>query len=154
MTHPPKPSLWGKGVWMLYGAFVLFILALVGWAAAQRFDLVEPDYYARGLAYQQRIDQVRRAKAADDIPNVRFDASQRIVTVCFAGRGEPIQGGTIHFFRPSDAQLDFDVALTLDSLGCQRIADGRLRQGKWTLKYEWTTASGVRYWEDMVYIEF
>lgn len=154
MSAPGKPSFWGKGIWMLYGGFVVFILTLVGWATAQRFDLVESDYYERGLAYQQRIDQVNQTKAAGQSPTAEFDKHDRALTVCFAVPPTRLERGTIHFFRPSDAQSDFTVPLVLDSTGCQRISDGRLQQGQWRLKYEWTAAGRPFYWEDVVFLEF
>lgn len=154
MTKPEKPSFWGKGVWLIYGVFVLFILSLVGWAAAQRFELVEPDYYEQGLAYQNRIDGVRRTLTSGESPTAAFDSYNRLLTICFASLPNRLEKGTIHFFRPSNAQSDFTLPLTPDSTGCQRISDGRLQQGQWRLKYEWTSDGQPRYWEDVIFLEF
>ncbi len=41
MTEKRKRLSWGVGIWILYGGFVLFILACVGFASMQSFDLVE-----------------------------------------------------------------------------------------------------------------
>ena len=56
---------WGKGVWLIFGGFVVFILGCVAFASMQRFDLVTTDYYARQIAYQDQIEKNARTAQLD-----------------------------------------------------------------------------------------
>lgn len=146
-----KRGIWGFGVWALYGAFVLFILSLAAWAATQRFDLVERDYYEKGLAYQTQIDGSRRA-LRDGEPRLEYNRSARSVSLCLPLSGTPISEGEILFYRSSDARHDFKLTMSTDSLGCQTIADSRLIPGPWRVKCQWRFARESRYWEGELYV--
>lgn len=129
---------WGFGVVALYGGFALFTLGIVIAAAMQSFDLVEPEYYSGGLAYQQHIDKVNRTRELPAQPVIRLETDQRRVQIEFPDtlRAAPITG-TITLFRPSAASLDFAIPLTLDAQGIQTIDDARLLAGYWKLRLTW-----------------
>lgn len=53
---------WGYKILVVYGLFVLGILFLVFKSNQQQFDLVQKDYYADELKYQDVIDASQKAK--------------------------------------------------------------------------------------------
>jgi hypothetical protein len=54
---------WGYKILFVYLAFVAGILLMVFKSSIQKRDLVTPDYYAKELKYQQRIDAVKKTQA-------------------------------------------------------------------------------------------
>ena len=92
---------WGKRIAIGYGAFVVFILALVVMAFQQDFDLVADDYYEQEIAYQERIDQMTEAK--DDGQSVRISKKDSSYELTFSSAVTDVK---VHFFRPSDDTKD------------------------------------------------
>ena len=54
---------WGYKILFVYIAFVAGILAMVFGSSSQKVDLVTPDYYAKELKYQDKIDELGRVAA-------------------------------------------------------------------------------------------
>ncbi|HET9593114.1 MAG TPA: FixH family protein [Solirubrobacterales bacterium] len=59
--------------------------------------------------------------------------------------------GTIHFYRPSNAKLDFDVPVALDAAGFQRVPAGKLQGGLWKVRVDWTS-SGQEFVHDQALV--
>jgi hypothetical protein len=146
-----KESFWGKGVWILYGGFVLFILGCVAVVAVQHIDLVESDYYEKGLDYQKQIKRIEMG--SNEAPSVGTTLGNKGITINF--NPEYISRdfkGKVLLFRPSDARLDFEIPLKLDSLGYQDIRDSRLQKGYWRVKISWQADGDSYYSEHQVFI--
>ncbi len=154
MTQQKPKSLWGKGVWIAYGTFVLFMLGIVAFAAYQHFDLVEPDYYEKGLEYQHRLDGSARTRTEQKQPVISFTSDLKQIQICFPhSEAADVMKGTILFFRPSTAAYDIRDSLTLDASGCQTIMDTRLMPGYWRVKIDWIENSQQYYYEQQLFLE-
>lgn len=151
MNQAKPRSRWGLGVAVLYGGFVLFILVCVGYASLQHFDLVEPHYYDRTLVYQEQIDKLHRTAALTEQPELTFDIASRALIVRFPAYGQIVEG-TVTFYRPSGAGMDFSRPLTLDSSSNQVVQDSRLIAGFWRLKLDWRMADQNYYLEQDILI--
>lgn len=147
-----RRNLWGTGIWALYGAFGLFVLVLAAVASTQRFDLVEDNYYERGLAYQSRLEETARTEDPRQRPFVSINDSSRSVRVCFPAESAFPVTGSAHFFRPSSALSDFRLPFAFDSCSCLEIPDQRLLPGYWKLKCEWQDVQGGHYSETALFI--
>lgn len=146
-----KGKFWGFGVWLLYIGFVIFVLGCIAFVAFRRYDLVEPDYYEKGLEYQKQLGKIRPTAA--DSPVISHDENTHMLTLSFPKeRSASIDSGSILFFRPSDAKLDFQVNMSLDSNNQQQIDDKRLRKGFWRLKIDWFSEGKNYYFEDVLLI--
>ena len=107
-TTDKKRFHWGWGIAALYAGFALFILVIVGYASLQHFDLVEQDYYAKGIDYERQIDRLKRTEALPEKPIVLFDGGE--VVVRFPAVSQPTDyNGTVTLFRPSAASLDIST---------------------------------------------
>lgn len=150
----PKKSKWGVGIFALYGGFVVFILICVAFASMQSFDLVASDYYQKGIEYQSQIDKLNRTAASGQAPSIGFDALSQSVSVMFPPHVSAGQvKGTITLFRPSNAQWDRTVPLSLASDGRQLISAAALAKGRWQVKVEWSVADTAYYAEDFLDLE-
>lgn len=147
MATPVKKRFhWGWGIVALYAGFVLFILVIVGYASFQRFDLVDKDYYAKGIDYERQIERIKRAETLVQKPVIRFDNGE--VVIQFPPVGQPSDySGAVTIFRPSAASLDFFSQLLLESDFTQRVKSERLVAGMWRIKLAWTVG-GVEYYQE------
>ena len=135
----------------IIGWFLLFGSGMAAWVVvAVRNDpeLVRADYYEQEIAYQKQIDRLNRTAAVRGEVSVAYDFAQRHVTLQIpaAHLSTPLKG-QIHFYRPSDAKLDFELPLEMDLNGSQRVATGNLQGGLWKLRVHWTSA-GQEYFHD------
>lgn len=155
-STPKKPS---RNPWpyAIVAWFIIFGSSLAAWVVfvqGQAIDLVRKDYYEQEVRYQGRLDRMNRTAALRNEVNITYHAARRAVTLTLpAGHITPRPTGTIHFYRPSDARLDFETALSVDSQGTQTIAADTLRGGLWKVKVEWTAASQDYFYEQVIVVD-
>jgi hypothetical protein len=147
-----KGSFWEIGIWFVYVGFVVFILGCVAFVVFRRADLVEFDYYEKGLEYQRQIGKIQ--SGAKESPQITYDQGRNMVTLVFPdSQISDSLSGSILFFRPSDASQDFEVAIKLNSYNIQTISDNRLGKGFWRAKINWQIGEQKYYYENQLYIE-
>jgi len=145
---------WGRGVWLMFGGFVIFILGCVAFASMQRFDLVAPDYYAQQIDYQTQIDKNARTANLTERPRIEFRAGDRSLAVSFPTAFDPTQTeGTIRLFRPSNSSWDRSVPIALDAAGTQIIPGDKLVRGYWKVKVDWQSNGESFYFEQPIVIQ-
>lgn len=138
MTPTSRKSSWGKGLFILYGGFVLFILSLVAIASLQDIDLVEDDYYQKEMDYQNQIERDRRARLLPREVEMQYDPELQTLSIVFPM--ESLTSGTngqIKLYRPSSAGLDVSFEVRPDTEGRQVIEVGQLTRGLWRVQFEW-----------------
>jgi nitrogen fixation protein FixH len=137
---------WGTGIVAGFVLFVLAILILVGISVTQTVDLVNDQYYDRGLKYQERIGSLQRTAALEENIHVIVDGQQLTVQLPHHAAGPPLTG-TITLYRPSSKVQDFAAPLSPDSAGCQRIPTTHLDRGLWRIQVSWK-AAGIEYYNE------
>ncbi len=152
MSKQSGTSWWGFGVAALWTGFALFIVVMALITMRNDVQLVSPDYYARELAYQDRIDSQKRTRDLAEPPVIFHDrqAHQLMIRLPVDSTvGTP--AGTVRFFRPADAALDFSVPLAVDSLGVQQVDLADLAKGLWKVYLEWSQG-GEQYYQETILI--
>lgn len=127
----------------IIGWMLLFGTGMAAWVVvAVRNDpeLVRADYYEQEIAYQKQIDRLNRTAAMRSEVAVAYESAQQQVTLRIptAHLADKLTG-TIHFYRPSNAKLDFKLPLTVDATGVQRVPAGKLQGGLWKVRVSWTS---------------
>ncbi len=144
-----KKSLWGVGIAVLYGSFVIFILSFVIFSTTQNYVLVEDNYYQKSLSYQDKIDMLKNTENLAVKPNLLLDKENKILTISFADSlAELGIAGTAHFFRPSDKRADQMIPISLDSNNQMTISTSRFLKGFWVLKLQWASSNTSYYQEE------
>ncbi len=147
-----KKSNWGWGIFALYGSFVILMLGLVVYVSTTDDSLVEDNYYQKELAYQQQINRKANSIALPERLTWELDATNDELRIQF-----PVQlarngvGGTVNFFRPSDASMDHSVPIDPDTSGMQSIPTASLSTGLWRMKVNWT-CNGKEYFDEDVLV--
>jgi len=153
-TEKSKKSFWGKGIFLFYGLFVLFTLAIVFIAVFQDFHLVENDYYQKELAYQSRIDEINNANRLPEKPVWVINQTEKILTIKFPESiMDSIVSGNILLYKTSQAGEDMIVKLVPDASGLQLIPLERLNRGLWKIKLDWQDSNQSYFLEGKFAIE-
>ena len=151
MTQQHKKSKWGFGIFAFYGAFILFILALVLFVSIQDIQLVDENYYANDLAYQEHIDQVAQTKALSTDVKIAYDAKSRSLIFDFPQEIDAKSiSGTIILFRPSNSHLDARVAIQADEAGRQIIDAAGMATGMWRVRIYWQDETKKYFSEEVI----
>ncbi len=138
MNENKKQSGWGKGLFILYGSFAIFILFLVFYVSFNEINLVEPDYYRAQLGYQDKIEKKENCASLTTQPSLVYKSDNKIIELTFPSEIQnQMLDGIIRFMRPSDYRLDFKVNLSIDSTGSQLIDLASLLDGFWRIEIEW-----------------
>jgi nitrogen fixation protein FixH len=147
MSAKPARNPWPLAITGFFVIAILFIVTFIAWAVRQREDLVSADYYEREVRYQSQLDSMNRSQSLATQTVVTYEpAGQTIVITLPAAQ---MQGaiGSIHLYRPSDARLDRDFPLALNTEGVQRVAAKGFRDGLWKVRVKWK-ADGQEYFID------
>ena len=148
----PARNLWPHAI---IAWFVVFASALAAWivfTARQSNDLARADYYEEEVHYQRHLDRLNRTAAVRGQVAIHYDAPRGEVIVRLpAEHLAPHPTGRIHFYRPSEVALDFEMPLAVDAQGLQRIGARNLRGGLWKVRVEWT-ASGQEYFFEQILV--
>ena len=147
-------SKWGIGVWLLYGGFVVFILAVVLFASFQDFELVRDNYYQKDFVYQKHLEDSRRIEGLRFKPAIAYDRANQEISFAFPDSAK-VTGikGTLELFRPSDATLDKTLAISLNEDKKMIVNAGDLTAGVWRVRVGFTLDTLDYYLEEMVIVE-
>ncbi|MHC1768640.1 MAG: FixH family protein [Verrucomicrobiia bacterium] len=138
----------------IIGCFVVFIaglLTFIVFASTQRNDLVRPDYYEAEIRYQQQIDRIQRTQSMPQPAAIVYDGPRRRITIQLPAAHAHVSSGQVHLYRPSDARLDRELPLALDTEGRQQLDAASLRSGLWKVRVQWSVA-GEDYYLDQALV--
>lgn len=146
--------------WAIIGFFAIFIAAITVWVVfAIRHDdqLVRPDYYEHELAFQKQIESTSRAKAIEKEISFAYNVTNQTVQITLpvplpnSAHPETISGH-IQFYRPSDARLDRELPLQLNSAHSQTLDVSGLKEGLWKIHLQWASEGSDYYVERPLFI--
>ncbi len=140
---------WGTKLAIWIVAFIVFMLTLVYMTTTSKVNLVEEDYYPKGLAYQTRIDAIKNAK---DI-NAEFITSQNINNVIITIPNIKVDTGTVLFFRPSGNSLDMSYNLLPNNEQKMVFPKSDFTRGKYILKINWQYQNIEYYVEQVFFVK-
>jgi hypothetical protein len=135
---PPTRNPWPVAIAAYFVVFITFLASFIVFAMRQHADLVRADYYEEELRFQQQLDRVQHTREAGGPLSVAYDARRQCITLALPSTGAAQAEGRIHLYRPSDARLDQQVPLGLDSSGTQRLDASKLERGLWKVRVEWS----------------
>jgi len=140
---------WGTKLFIAIVIFMSFIFFLVYLSAKNQINLVEKDYYPKGLKYQDRIDEIENAQAFKD--SLLFDKIDNQVLVSYSILHADT--ASIYFFRPSDNKLDLTYSFRPDSSRQLYFDATNFRKGKYLVKVFWEDAGKKFYIEKAYYFK-
>ena len=138
---------WGYRIAVFFVAFIMFMLFMLYKCVQQNFDLVAEDYYAQEVTFQNRIDQQNNVLTLDTKPSWQIE--EDYFKLSFPNS---FSKGEIHFFRPSDKNLDFGETLQIDANQQQQIALNKFKKGIYKVQLSWSDQEKDYYIEQQIFI--
>jgi hypothetical protein len=141
---------WGTGIVIAFVLFIAMIFTFIFLGSKEPSDLVSDDYYAKELAYEDVIVATRNTFPFEDSIHMEIRTGQlelTMPTTRIAGIN-----GQIHFFRPSEADLDKFFPLSPDSNGKQYFDLANFVPGKYIVKITWAKDGSPYYWEEDIFM--
>ena len=140
---------WGTGIALFY---VLFVAALVFALVQSRkvdHSLVMEDYYQADIEYQSHYDKLANAKALPTNLVISQELEKQVVNFQFPSDLGAIEGNIL-FYRPSDKDLDFQVAIRTDQANRLEVPTNGLTPGLWKVKVDWKAQGRSFYTEEVI----
>ncbi|BDD00320.1 FixH family protein [Persicobacter psychrovividus] len=130
---------WGKGIILVTGAFMVFIISLVVMMCRTDQFLVAEDYYKQELAYQDQIDRIKNVQGLDGVVTVELSSDRKTAFVALPSEmiGK-IKEGQIHWFRPDNARLDVAQPIEDNEIGRWVCDLSQMKKGRWRVRTTWT----------------
>ena len=117
----------------------------------RKIDLVSEDYYTKELAYQSKIDEMKNADALTATISHTFTNTDLELQFQPEFKTKKLTG-QILFFRPSDSSKDFEIQITLNEDGQQKIGLNKLSKGMYKMQISWKADNTPYFSEETVVI--
>jgi len=146
-----KLYFWPHGLTLFIVAFVLGMVIFFFYMQGQRTDLVTREYYKEQIAYQKRIEQIRRGQEIDSLLRRTLKPLEKQLVIEFDPVlfSQPLSG-SIYLYRPSGSGYDRHWPLSIDASGRQVIDLKPLAPGLWRLKISLSQNGNDYYLEDRI----
>ena len=137
---------WGHGIFVFYVFFVATLVVVV--IKSRTFDnsLVDENYYARDINYQQEYD--RRLNSNSLAEPLRIVAADGGYELRFPRIGPGKVAGTVHLYRPSTNEDDRRLPLMVLDDGTMPLPLKGMNPGRYSAIVEWR-ANGVDYYDEL-----
>lgn len=133
---------WGHKVTFAFLAFAVFILYMVSKMLNTQVDLVEKDYYAKELQFQNQINKHNNMLALGDSAVIISQDEHQIKIEIKDISPEKIN---LYFYYPAD--IKNDTSLFFQKQNLIMIDKKYLKKGKTKLKIEWKDTQKEYYYE-------
>lgn len=140
---------WGHKLVFFASAFMLFVVVMVYKISTQKVELVDKNYYENGIRYQEEINKYSASK--DTKHTIDFSLTEQ--KLVFQISPSNTISGEMHFYRPSDAALDFSKAFAVDQNGKHEFSTVDLKKGPWKVTYEWKSGDTLMAAEKQFIVE-
>ena len=149
-----KSTLWPIGITATYVLFVIGMFAFIIFSFSVNTDLVENDYYQKGLDYQQQINRIKNTRQLAQSIQFSYDKQNNdYVITAPANSSLSAISGVVVFFRPSDKTQDKRIPLRFDSNGVFRYSLSGFSKGYWRIKIFWNIGQNEYFNEDSLYLK-
>ena len=141
---------WGYKIMIVYSFFVVGMLFLVIKSTMQKFELVQPDYYADELKYQTVIDASQRAKNFQVELNVQKQTGKLNIMLPKEFSNKRVTGKA-HLYYAADIQKDIVKKFDTNN-GTFTIETFSTTKGNYTLKLEVMKEGVSYYYEQKIFL--
>ena len=148
-----KRFTWGHGIVIFFILYIGYLVGTVIKAQSINHYLVEDDYYAHDIAYQEMYVDARtnRTALSSDL-SVDLTPDARHIQLKFGASTKNVKVKA-HFYRPSDKKMDRKYTFDLEpSESTISIESEDLVPGKWIVKVRWEDGQKTYYKEQVLII--
>ena len=142
---------WGWGILAFLMVFLILMGTFIWFSFQQSVDLVSQEYYPKGVMYENQINKYRNNHTLEG--KFRFSQDESNVYVTFPKVNEESKpAGSIEIYRPSNAENDQMLNISVNDTLTQLVSKTNLIKGKYIFKIEWNQDSVPYYQEKIIMI--
>jgi hypothetical protein len=139
---------WGTGIVIFFSLFALSMIGAVVATTKHPPQMVQKDYYALDLNYQEHLQKKQNTAALRAFPKVAFGAAAQVLRVEFP-EGMIAQSGTVKCYRSSTTHDD--VLVKIENATSVEIPAEKFASGRWHLELDWEGTDGKKYFWEAVF---
>ncbi len=145
---------WGYRIFLVYSTFVVGMVFMVYKCTQQNIDLVTDNYYNDEIKYQSRMNESMNSNDSKYHLSIALSENKRQIVILFPDsiNNKEIDG-VISFFKPDNAQLDFNVPISISNGNTQVISEDKMAKGLWKMKISWSIKGVNVYQEEKVTLQ-
>lgn len=123
--------LWPGGIILAMILFCSFMIGFTIYSIQNQNELVDTDYYAKELRYQEVITQKENLHALSEEVLVTQEAGALSFSLPLLL--QQADSGYVVFYRPNDQKRDFEINWAAFTSAGYRIGNERLGTGRWVV---------------------
>ncbi|MEN9443940.1 MAG: hypothetical protein RIS47_830 [Bacteroidota bacterium] len=143
---------WGWGIAIFLIIFMISMLGFVYFSFQQPVNLVEKDYYPKGLDYDQEIQKKKDSRAFESRVKIAYESGVLQIQLPDTLLSDSLTGKVL-LYKPEDSHLDKEFELKPDSLGNQQIKLSSEMKGRYTVKLDFQSSKLTYYFENNILIQ-
>jgi hypothetical protein len=127
---------WGTGIVLAIVVMVTGLGVLIGISMYQDFDLVDKDYYQKGIHYQEHIEKIKNTDLlSEKITYIKEDG--KLILKFPALLKNKVLKGQVHFYCPVNSDNDYKTSIQLNDSLLQVVDLKSLSPGRYIIKLDW-----------------
>lgn len=138
---------WGTGIVIFFLFFATSMILAVVATTRHPPQLMQHDYYALDLNYQDRLEKKQNAVALLVPPTVVFQTAGNVLLVRLPA-GMIAQNGTVHCYRSATTQDD--LSTSFENTAELSIQAAGLQFGRWHIELDWVADGKKYFWETVL----
>ncbi len=144
---------WGWGIFFFILLFFASIIWRISITSKQKINLVTPDYYPKGISYEQEIKKKNNYASLHDKLELRQEGDSIFVKFPSTDKMKEISG-TILVYRPADYEDDslFEFSID-DSVRIFSISTDFMKKGLYQIQADWQEDSVPYYTEQYITVK-
>jgi hypothetical protein len=142
---------WGTAIVFFIIFFFILGVSFLIWSFTQNWDLVEKDYYPKGLQYNQMKHKMDNMNRLPEKITASYNDRAIIIRYPAVVKGNRVSGD-LWLYRPSDENQDIKLPVKPDTAALQEISRKWLAKGKYILKFDWMLDTIPLFQEVEVYL--
>lgn len=137
---------WGAGILLTIIVFMASMVGIIIFSMNQQVNLVSPDYYPKGVNYEEQINKSRNLSLLKTkVILKKEDTTIRIIFPDdFANR---TVSGNVQFYYMTDFEQDINKEIKLDKNLQQSFLLKDFKSGRYILKLDWSDGAKSYYQE-------
>lgn len=140
---------WGNMLALSMGLFIIFIVYLGIQMGSRQDNVVEKDYYAKGLVHDEQMDKIRNAQSLHQLPDIQLAQDEVFIVI---PDSMLVKSADLWLFRPNAS--DGDIKLKFSAIDSKKLSGQvNLNTGRYIAKLNWTDGAKEYYLEKELFYQ-
>lgn len=144
---------WGRALLIFFVIYIGLLVRIVIKSTTIDHSLVVENYYQHDIDYQKKVNKVQNRSLLPKDISIRYNAAGNEIAIDFGKDYAAIKNATLHMYRASDKNLDFDQEIPILDKEVYLMNLPKLKNGRWKLSVNWEDKNRAYLKEEDIYIQ-